>query len=234
MRSSEEKSSSPWREAVAAFAAVALLNAVAALATPSIFPDPSRMRVVPQDAARTGALLSLGMRRLAADISFIDLLVYYGEWELGISEQENENGRGRFFEFKDRTLRILDLDPYFTYVALYSAGSLAFNLDRPQEALEVLDYAARFMPKEWKLRAYSAAIALKMKGDAEGVRRELMPVLQEPDCPTQLKSMLAFLNRRLGHREEAIRIYQDILISRDPSYVGIARKALEEMEHPKR
>lgn len=234
MPSSDGKNSSLWAAVSAAAALIVAANAFALKFTPSLFPSPNQMSVVPDEAARTAAFLTLGMRRLAADVGFVDLLLYYGEWEVGVQEWQNENGMGKFFELKDRTLRILELDPYFTYATLFSTGALAFNLDRPQEAVEILDFAAKYQPKEWKFRAYAAAIALKTKGDREGVRRELMPILDEPDCPTQLKSMLAFLNRQLGHREDAIRIYRDILNSRDANYVDVARKALADMGVPVR
>lgn len=195
------------------------------------FPDPTTLSLTPESAVRTGVLVSMGMRRLAADLELIQLLIYYGTSENGVEEEPEAFtfGKGNYPEIKSRVLRIIALDPSFRYAALYGAGALAFNLDRQVEALDILRVAAERDPKEWKYRMYAGAIAAQKKGDPGLIVRELTPVLSDPDCPTMLKHMLAFLNRRLGRREEAVRIYRDILRSRDPSYYPSARRALTEL-----
>lgn len=217
---------------IGALLALPLLNWAAGGIAPNPFPSTLQTRLTAEHAMQTAGFLTLGMHRLAADIEFIDLLTYYGDWENNVQERINENGGGHYPEIKDRTLRVLDLDPYFTYAALYGSGSLAFNLDRPQEALEVLQKATAFQPKEWKYHAYVIAIGLRSKNDVQGFLNQLTPILEEPDCPTQLKNMLAFINMRLGHRDEAIRIYKEILASHDPNYAHLARQMLERMGVP--
>ena len=44
-----------------------------------------------------------------------------------------------------------------------------------------------------------------------------------------LKHLLAFLDLRLGRREEAIRLYREILRSRDKGYAEFARGALKRL-----
>lgn len=214
-----------------------LLNAWALGLRRPPLPEPSSMRLDPSDAAETAAFLTLGMRRLGADIAFVRLLMYYGTPEPGAEEHEEAAGHyhhegGSYAELGPRTLRIMDLDPYFAYAPLFGAGALAFNLNRPDEALAVLEAAADRDPKQWKYRAAMAGIGFHKKGDPLKVIRELSPMLAEPDCPTLLKNLLAFLNRRAGRREEAARIYRDILTSRDPAYYAMARQALQELGSP--
>ena len=42
------------------------------------FPPPGHMKVAPDEAVEVVGSLSLGMRRMAADIAFLRLLQYYG------------------------------------------------------------------------------------------------------------------------------------------------------------
>ncbi len=196
-------------------------------------PPISSVPLSARDATQNIFLASLGMRRLAADLAFIRLLMYYGTPESGEDghghSHETPFGAGHYPELLERSLRILDLDPYFSYAALYGAGALAFNLGRPQEAVRVLQYASARNPKEWKYRAYLAAIGFQHKGDALSILRELSPVVDDPDCPTMIKNLVAFLNLRAGRRGEARRIYRSMLESRDPAYQEVARRALEKL-----
>ncbi|MBI4346519.1 MAG: hypothetical protein HY553_06670 [Elusimicrobia bacterium] len=225
--------------AAGAVAAAVLLNTAAGRVFGSPLPPPDELRLTYDDAVRSAGLMSLGMRRLAADIEFIRLLMYYGSaGEQGQDgsadahahpEGEHDDGPGAYPQLASRTLRILDLDPWFSYVALYSAAALAFNLDQPDQALAVLRHAAARDPKNWQYRAYVAAIGFSKTGDAAKVHRELEPVVRDPECPTMLKNIVAFLSRRLGRREQAIGLYREILRSRDKNYHAMAEKALQEL-----
>lgn len=220
--------------ATAAVAAAALLNTAAGRVFSSPMPPPGELRLSYDDAVRSAGLMSLGMRRLAADIDFIRLLMYYGSpgdrpAEDPHEHPEGEFDRGQYPQLASRTLKILDLDPWFSYVALYSAAALAFNLDRPDEALAVLRHASARDPKNWQYRAAVAAIGFTKTGDAAKVLHEIEPVVKDPECPTMLKNIVAFLSRRLGRREQAVRLYREILDSRDKSYHAMAEKALREL-----
>lgn len=209
-------------------------------------PPPDSMRLDYGDAVEGVGLMSLGMRRLAADLAFIRLLMYYGspEQHQGLEHEEHgpddghahapvEAGREReHLGILPRTLRILDLDPYFSYATIYSAGALAFNLRRPDEALAVLRHAIARDPRNWKYHAYVAAVGFSQKGDVDAAREQLEPIARDPECPTMLKHMLAFMNARLGRREDAIRLYREVLRSRDKDYHHLARQALERLGAP--
>lgn len=198
------------------------------------FPTLSEMRVSPGHAVETAAFLGLGMRRLAADLKMIRLLQYYGspdpEHEHSHAHGGAEYGKGQYREIHPRTLEILDLDPYFRFAALYSAGSLAFNLDRLDEAVSLLQYALERDPGEWRYASYIAAIGFHRKGRPADVLRVLGPIVDQPDCPTQLQHMVAYLYRRQGNRREAVRIYRRIVQdSKDLNYVELARRELSEL-----
>ena len=61
-------------------------------------------------------------------------------------------------EFMRLGLHVIELDPYFRNAVLYTAGCLAFNLERPYEALGTLNYALKNTPKDWKFLKLVAAI----------------------------------------------------------------------------
>lgn len=209
-----------------------LAGAVNAAFIPAARP-PSRgvpMRLSPETAVETAGLMSLGMRRMAADLELVRLLVYYGTPEEGASEHESENGLGRYPELLPRARRILDLDPKFSYAVLYGAGALAFNLSRPNEALDLLEDALKREPDNAQYRAYIGAVGFQKSGDTSRVLAVLEPTLSRPDCPTMIKSMVAFMYKRLGRRAEAIRVYRDILgTTRDAGYRATAEHALVEL-----
>ena len=83
-------------------------------------------------------LLNLGLRRLAADIEMVHLLSDYGSSEAMADDLNPPKGVPLYPGIFLRAKEILSLDPSFSYVRLYAAGALAFNLGRPDEALELM------------------------------------------------------------------------------------------------
>ncbi|MFH2204433.1 MAG: hypothetical protein ABIJ96_15055 [Elusimicrobiota bacterium] len=137
--------------------------------------------------------------------------------------------RGVYPELQPKGLRMLGMDPYWKYPVLFVAGALAFNQDRPHEAVELLRAARRYMPDEDRYLAYTAAIAFHKKGDMQEVINELSPLLADEDTPTMIKNMVAYMNVRLGDKKTAIRLYKEILNSRDDRYHSVARGALTKL-----
>lgn len=222
---------------------LALAAAVNAAFIPSARP-PARgvpMRLDPETAVESAGLMSLGMRRMAADLELIRLLVYYGTPDPEIAEKQRQLeargehgeklfGAGAYPELLPRARRILELDPKFSYAVLYAAGALAFNLGRPNEALDLLEEALKREPANAQYRAYIGAVGFQKSGDTNRVLAVLEPTLSRPDCPTMIKSMVAFMYKRLGRRGEAIRVYRDILeTTRDEGYRATAEHALVEL-----
>ncbi|HOW89056.1 MAG TPA: hypothetical protein PL037_02150 [Elusimicrobiales bacterium] len=220
---------------LALFSAVVLCLAGrwAFLGTRSPFPPPDSIREVRRSAVGDAIALSLGLRRLAADVWFIRLMQYYGapspeSAEAGAGPQEY--GAGAYPEFLPMARHILALDPYFTNAALFSAGSLAFNMNRPEEAVAFLEDAMSFAPREWKYATLLSAIGYSKAKDPRKVAETITPLLNEPDCPVMLRQLGAFLNKKAGDYAAAYRIYGDILAtSKDPFYVDNARREMEKL-----
>ncbi len=206
----------------------------------SPFPPPSEMRVPSVGATGDMMALALGARRLFADLWFIRLMQYYGTREFtGESEsaaaghdhhEEEHYGEGKYPLFLPMARHVLEVDPAFTAAGLYGAASLAFNMKRGEEATELLNYALKYNPREWKYLTMLAAVGYSKSGNPVAVAEAIAPILKDPDCPVMLKQLAAFLNKKAGNYAAAAAIYADIAAtSRDEAYVKNARRELEKL-----
>ncbi len=235
----------------AALLAWAAGSALSAAAYRSPFPPPSEIRTPAAGAAADMFALALGARRLFADVWFIRLMQYYGSPEFHEEDEDaggmewlkpepagghrhhdhaGINGEGRYPEFLARSRHVLEIDPGFTVAALYGAGSLAFNMGRPEEAQDLLRYALKYSPREWKYLNVLAAIGYSRANDPAAVAASIAPMLKDPDCPVMLKQQAAFLNKKIGNYAAAAAIYADIAAtSRDTAYVRNAERELQKL-----
>lgn len=233
------------RDWILPLSAIVCLFAARAISQDKRLPYPSATAAESRYSCgmRDVGFLSLGARRLGADLAFIDLLQYYGR-----HENENEDPNAGFYvyglkpppswkmeggvypELLARAKRVLWLDPYFRFAVFYTAGALAFNLNRPQEALQVLNEGRKWLPKEWKYEVLTAAIGYSKAGDPSRQAAELDRVISDPDAPDLLRQLAAFLNKKAGNLRRAYEIYGMLLHSSDEGYAsnaGTQRRALE-------
>jgi tetratricopeptide (TPR) repeat protein len=231
--------------------AVALLAAAQGLAARRAALLPLFGRPVLEDYALSDVgAVSFGLRRMGADLAFIQLLQYYAstEWigpheghepeagEEAAPGQVNEGSADlhprlrlvNFSKLREHILRIGALDPYFHYAFLFGAGALAFNLNRPDEAFEVLRTGAAADPEFWRYRLYAGAIAFRESAQIEKVIPLLEEAARDPDCPTMLMNILANIYRKIGAYDRAADVFQRIIAnSRDEGYVSLARQKLK-------
>lgn len=172
----------------------------------------------------------LGMRRLSADIAWISVLQYYGSHER--SEEHSEFGAGNYPAMKKIILRVMRLDPSFHFACLYGAGALAYGLDRPQEAIELLKEGIQYAPTYWRYRLYLAAIIYKQKGRFDDMIRLLEDAIQYPDCPTMVKSILANIYKERKNYKRSLEIWIEIYENEksDTSYIERAEKQIQELK----
>lgn len=222
---------------LAALSAAAALGAVSSGIPSAGFPPAAAVSLAGDGVVASATLWSLGMRRLAAELGFVRALVYFGthEDELEAHEAgeahehpEEESTKG-YEELLPRFRRIYALDPYWTHPILWAAGALAFTLDRPDEAILILDEGLKLRPTDPKLLATVAAAGFQKQGDLAQALARLMPVVDSGEAPTMLKNMAAYMNERAGHRAVAARLYAEILESRDASYYDNAQRGLRRL-----
>ncbi len=223
------------------------LNSGAARHRPPL-PPVSEIREVRRSAAEDAAAVSLGARRLFADVWFIRLMQYYGTRESARDERVREHHdhhhadgsacahgpgweEGNYPEFVPLSLHVIDLDPWFHSAVIYSAASLAYNLGRPAEARQVLELAIRRAPREWRYHSVLAALGHSGEKNPAEIVRLLLPVVRQPDCPTMLKNQTAFLSKRAGDYATAAEIYRDIAENApEKDYADRARSELAKLE----
>jgi tetratricopeptide (TPR) repeat protein len=169
----------------------------------------------------------LGLRRLAADIAWVQTLQYYGSAEAGQTDFEFENGIGRYPAFLDYCLRATNLDPQFTAVYYYGGAVLGWNLDRLGEAEELLRLGIQRNPGEWRLPQYLAGLAYQKNHDIANLTRFLEGIIQDPECPLMMKALLANIYKKQGLYPQAIRLWEVIYEAGDPSY---RHRAIEQVQ----
>lgn len=174
--------------------------------------------------------IALGWRRLAADLAWIQTLQYYGTPEEGQSEQEFENGIGRYPQFLAYCQRVTRIDPYFTYAYLYGSGVLGWNLSRLTEAETLLKEGIANNPKEWRLHQYLAALAYQKNHNMTYLETFLEGMVKDPECPHVLKSILANLYKKTHQYENAIQIWIDLYQSGDPAYSVVALRQIHTLQ----
>ena len=222
---------------LAGLSALAALGAAVDGLPAAGFPPTAAVSLSGTGVVSSATLWSLGMRRLAAEVGFVRGLVYYGTHVDDLEEHGPGDGHDHgaaeeghaYGELLPRFRRILALDPYWMHPVLWGAGALAFTLDRPDEALLLLDEGLRARPTDAKLLATVAAVSFQKRGDLPSALERLMPVVDSGEAPTMLKNMAAYMNERAGRRDVAARLYREILASRDASYFDNAQRGLHRL-----
>jgi tetratricopeptide (TPR) repeat protein len=204
--------------------------------------------VIEQYALTDASVVLSGLRRLGADLAFIQLLQYYssevteeehremveeGHWHMGTEGNADLHPNVRLSNYPkliSYALRAASLDPYFHYNFIFTAGALAFNLNRDDEALTLLSEGARWEPNFWQYRLYAGAIGFRKSNSIDKVVALLEEAIKDPDCPSMVENILANIYKRQGNYQRAAEIYALMIqTSRDPAYVGTAKQKLDEL-----
>lgn len=194
--------------------------------------------VLREDAVRDFASVMMGMRRLGADLAYVQMLQYYGEEEeldphqnrAYAFDQLHHQGGGHYPRLYECFLRIQRLDPYFRSSTLYGSGALAFNLERPDEAIALLTEAVKRDPKFWRYALYIGAIGYKKAQQPERMIPLLEQAVQYADCPAQVKNILGNLYKKLKAWDKAIAVFANMAeTTRDPADKSTAERQIREI-----
>jgi len=163
------------------------------------------------------AFIVFGFRSVAADMAYIQLLQYLG----GSNSLDETNEKNDYLQLKDMTLRVIRLDPYFVRAVLFGSVSLAWLrvINRPWEAVEVLEEGIRYNPTYWMFQSYILAIGYQKSENVDKMLTALGDTLRHPDCPIHVKAILANIFKKNKKYAEALAIWQGVYdSSEDPSY----------------
>jgi hypothetical protein len=164
----------------------------------------------------------------------------------GCTEKEHEHydtdySGGVYSELYSYCLRIAELDPFFSYVYLYGAGALAWNLNRPDEAITLLNAGIssieKFSPEItkdvhqpfWQYHLYLSAIIYSKSGKYNEMTALLETAVKQPKCPNMVKAILANIFQKNGKSRRALELWIEIYDSKDPTYANKALSKISEL-----
>lgn len=139
--------------------------------------------------------------------------------------------------------RVVNLDPFYYYVYLYGAGALAWNLQRPDEAVELLKKGVNAMEKYksnitkdvhqpfWQFHLYLSAIAYRKAGEYNKMAQLLETAVNQPECPNMVKVILANLYQKENKIAGSLRIWIQIYESNDLMYNDKAKEKIIELKN---
>jgi hypothetical protein len=138
--------------------------------------------------------------------------------------------------------RVAELDPYFSYAYLYGAGALAWNLNRPVEAVALLQKGIAAMEQTrpaitsdpgqpfWQLHLYMSAIIYRQTGETEKMTGLLETAAAQPGAPNMIKSILASIYHKNGKYMPALKLWLEIYESNDATYHRRAEEQILELK----
>jgi hypothetical protein len=177
--------------------------------------------------------VALGLRRISADLAWIQTLQYYGTPETGQSEADFENGLGHYPLFLAHCRHAAGIDPYFTYIYLYGGPVLGWNLNRLSEAEDLLKEGIARNPTEWRLPQYLAGLAYQKNHNVVELMRFLETVVQDPQCPLMMKALLANLYKKQRLFDKAIALWEIIYQTGDADYRLRAIRQVQDIQRLK-
>jgi len=209
---------------------------------PPFFSEPL---IVSKYILRDLSTVAAGIRRLGADITWIDLLQYYGSpedvsapekihhslealssvlgWEV---ECHHSFEGGEYPELLTYCQRIVRLDENFLYAYQFGAGALAWNQNRVDEAIELLREAIEKHPREKIFPTYLAAVVYRKELKEKEAIDILLKIVEEPSAPNLVRVIVAnYLEKQKNYRL-AYQLWWQVWQSGDPMYRSKSRQKL--------
>ncbi len=163
--------------------------------------------------------ISLGLRKITADIAWIQTLIYYGTHEEHTdSDHEGHSEVGKYPLFLAYCQRVARIDPNFKYIFYYGSSVLGWNLERVNEAEEFLKEGIRTHPEEWRYKQFLAGIAYQKDKDINSLVSFLEVFIEDKNCPNILRSILASIYKKQKDYRKALRVWIMIYDTKDPGY----------------
>jgi len=183
-----------------------------------------------------------GVRRISSDIAWIQVLQYYGSPEDENEEYNHEHkeghchhginfGGGKYYDLLKLCQRTIRLDPYFYYAYLYGSASLAWNLNRDDEGIKLLDEGIKNCPKYWQFYLYKMAIIYKKLDKYKEMVHLLEKVIKEQNCPLMVKAILANIYKRLGEYQKSLELWTEIYNLGMSEYYFFAKEQIAEIKN---
>ena len=162
-----------------------------------------RPRVAALPALPFLELMSLGYRQVAADLSWLQAVQYYGEYRQGGNDLS---------QFEHFVQAVNTLDPRFTHAYVFGATVLATDGRDLEAGLAVLRRGATANPGSLVYPFEMGFLSYVAGGDPEAALRWFAFAARHPETPEGGRALRfqAYLNRRLGRLETAWMLWKDL------------------------
>lgn len=163
-------------------------------------------------------LVSLGYEELTADLLWLRIVTYYGEWKQG--------DHGMNF-FRELAYRVVELDPHFVDAYRFAALVLADDLGAMDEAIALLEKGMVEMPDSWWLPFEAGFLEYTVGMNDEAASRWFEVSARKPDAPDVAKRFAAFVASRAGDLKVSYELWR--FVAETTHNPDMRKKALEYM-----
>ncbi|MFH2070830.1 MAG: tetratricopeptide repeat protein [Elusimicrobiota bacterium] len=143
-------------------------------------------------------------------------------------------GAGKYYDLLKFCQRVVRLDPFFHYVYLYGSASMAWNLERPDEGLSLLQEGIENYPSTrpdyWQLHLFKLAIIYKKLDRYADMVSHLESAVQQPGRPVMVVAILANIYKKTQNYERALALWHDIYNTGDADYREYAAQQIQFLE----
>lgn len=136
----------------------------------------------------------VGFRNISTDLLWIDTIQYIGN---------NENSKEGFKKFYSYVKQIIALDPHFTYAYLFGSSILMWQLNRSDDAMEIIKEGIANNPDYWQLNLYLAAFTYFKANEYKKMVVYLEHALNIESHPPMLERILGNIYEKIGEIEKA-------------------------------
>ena len=154
---------------------------------------------------RAAALLS-GYKVLVGHVFWIRVIQYYGD---------GSNGADHYAKLYDYCRLASDLNPQFLPVYTYGAAAMAYQQNRMNEGVELLQKGILANPTVNNLKLMLAAMTYHNSEDYAKEIPFLEIQIAQGNAPTMLVNILANTYTKAGRIDDAIRLWRQILQTTD-------------------
>lgn len=149
-------------------------------------------------------ILTLGHRRLAADLIWLDALQYFGG---------TAGARHQYARMPETLEAVVDLDPDFKYIYIFGGITLTTTLEGVAAADHLLSRCIDRFPDEWRCPFYLGFNAYIYLDDPQRAARYVEQAAKLPDAPSFLASWAVKVLTTAGLCDRSIEMLDSIAAS---------------------
>jgi len=153
---------------------------------------------------------SLGYQQLAADLTWMSAIQYYG----GYRQDQHD-----LAYFEGLVNIVTDLDPHFIFPYVFGAMVMSQDLKAWPNAVRLLRKGIQRNPNSWELPFELGFLAYVDAKDAEMAGRYFELASRRPGGGDRARRFAAFVYSKAGHSTNSLRMWEQLLEETDEPYM---------------